>query len=89
MQALKLVPHHALCEKDTGDQGPRKAERDISEIRSWIYKGGWSLGGLLKSFDGKCGILFSFHTCSTVGDSALFVTDQPILTCLPLFLILE
>ena len=46
-------------------------------------------GNLLKSLMDDRGIPFSFRTRSAVGESALCVAGQSILTGLPLFLTLE
>jgi hypothetical protein len=66
--------------------GAARSKRDRSEVRAWIETGGWSLGDLLKSLMDRSGIPFSFRTRSAVGESALCVAGQSILTGWPLFL---
>ena len=58
--------------------GPARPKRAISEVRSWIETGGWSLGELRKSLMDDCGIPFSFRTRSAGGESALFVARRSI-----------
>jgi len=52
VQALKLVPHHALCEKDTGGLGRRKVEKRWLGSTLLDLEGGMVSGGITQVFDG-------------------------------------